>query len=120
MRRILVSRSGSSPLAAPILFREIRARCMDLTVNQWLGEFDPHTRSQWRVIRAGPCTVLKTDGLRKRLEFDSTIPPPKQFAPLVKWYNIGFVIRGWQFDSVTGHQFNPGCSVKVTRPASNQ
>ena len=28
------------------LFRKIRARCMDLTVNQWLGEFDPHTRSQ--------------------------------------------------------------------------
>jgi len=28
------------------LFREIQARCRDLTVNQWLGEFDPHTRSQ--------------------------------------------------------------------------
>ena len=31
---------------APNLFREIQARCRDLTVNQWLGEFDPHTRSQ--------------------------------------------------------------------------
>ena len=31
------------------LFREIQARCRDLTVNQWLGEFDPHTRSQLSV-----------------------------------------------------------------------
>ena len=31
---------------------------------------------QRRVIWAGPSTVLKTDGLRERLEFDSTIPPP--------------------------------------------
>ena len=35
-----------SPQDRQFLFREIRARCMDLTVNQWLGEFDPHTRSQ--------------------------------------------------------------------------
>ena len=28
-----------------------------------------------------------------------------KFALLVKWYNIGFVIRGWQFDSVTGHHY---------------
>ena len=34
------------PSTAPILFREIQARCRDLTVNQWLGEFDSHTRSQ--------------------------------------------------------------------------
>jgi hypothetical protein len=27
----------------------------------------------------------------------------KYFALLVKWYNTCFVIRGWQFDSVTGH-----------------
>ena len=33
-----------------ILFREIQARCRDLTVNQWLGEFDPHTRSHYRNI----------------------------------------------------------------------
>jgi len=32
----------------PILFRETRARCMSLTVNQWLGGFDPHTRSHTR------------------------------------------------------------------------
>jgi hypothetical protein len=32
---------------APKLFREIQARCRDLTVNQWLGEFDSHTRSQF-------------------------------------------------------------------------
>ena len=25
-------------------------------------------------------------------------------ALLVKWYNDGFVIRSWQFDSVKGHQ----------------
>lgn len=29
------------------LFRETRARCMGLTVNQWLDEFDSHTRSQF-------------------------------------------------------------------------
>ena len=34
------------PLGPPILFRETRARCMGLTVNQWLDEFDSHTRSQ--------------------------------------------------------------------------
>ncbi len=28
------------------LLRKIRARCMDLTVNQWLGEFDSHMRSK--------------------------------------------------------------------------
>ena len=28
------------------IFRETRARCMGLTVNQWLGGFDSHTRSQ--------------------------------------------------------------------------
>jgi len=32
--------------------------------------------SIWRVMQAGPATVLKTDGLRKWLEFDSTISPP--------------------------------------------
>ena len=26
-----------------------------------------------------------------------------KYAPIVKWYNIGFVIRGSQFDSVWGH-----------------
>ena len=42
-------------------------------------EFESHHPHQlWRVIRAGPGTVLKTDGLRKRLEFDSTIPPPNK------------------------------------------
>ena len=30
----------------PNLFRKTRARCMGLTVNQWLGGFDPHIRSQ--------------------------------------------------------------------------
>jgi len=30
----------------------------------------------WGVIWAGPSTVLKTDGVRKRIEFDSTISPP--------------------------------------------
>ena len=29
----------------PILFRETRARCMGVTVNHWLEEFDPLTRS---------------------------------------------------------------------------
>ena len=29
-------------------------------------------------------------------------------ALLVKWYNDGFVIRSWQFDSVKGHQLNAG------------
>ena len=24
-------------------------------------------------------------------------------ARLVKWHNIGFVIRGWEFDSLSGH-----------------
>ena len=28
------------------LLREIQARCRDLTVNQWLGEFDSHMRSK--------------------------------------------------------------------------
>ena len=26
-------------------------------------------------------------------------------ARLVKWHNIGFVIRGWEFDSLSGHHF---------------
>ena len=30
----------------PILFREIQARCRDLTVNQWLAEFDSRRRSK--------------------------------------------------------------------------
>ena len=34
-----------------ILFRETRARCMGLTVNQWLDEFDSHTRSQTLEMR---------------------------------------------------------------------
>lgn len=39
--------TASSNLATPtkIQFRETRARRMGLTVNQWLGGFDPHTRS---------------------------------------------------------------------------
>ena len=32
--------------------------------------------SLWRVNWAGPSSVLKTEGLRKRIEFDSTSPPP--------------------------------------------
>ena len=36
--------------------------------------------SIWRVMQAGPATVLKTDGLRKWLEFDSTISPPTYAA----------------------------------------
>ena len=35
--------------------------------------------------------------------FDSAIGR-QSFALLVKWHNTGFVIRGWQFDSVRGHQ----------------
>ena len=35
---------------AKFQFRETRARCMGLTVNQWLDEFDPHTRSQYQCI----------------------------------------------------------------------
>ena len=52
-----------------------------LAVNQRhrkVRRFDPYPRSQqlWKVIWAGPGTVLKTDGLRERLEFNSTILPP--------------------------------------------
>lgn len=40
-------------MATSFIFREIQARCRDLTVNQWLGEFDSHTRSQiWGEPRA--------------------------------------------------------------------
>ena len=42
------------PLRPPNLFRKIRARCMDLTVNQWLGEFDPHMRSQSMEVCQSP------------------------------------------------------------------
>jgi len=37
---------GIETNAKTSLLREIQARCRDLTVNQWLGEFDPHTRSK--------------------------------------------------------------------------
>ena len=37
----------SSKLSCCFLFRKIQAWCKDLTVNQWLGEFDPHIRSQF-------------------------------------------------------------------------
>ena len=38
--------TGNKAKAYPvILFRETRARCMGVTVNHWLEEFDPLTRS---------------------------------------------------------------------------
>ena len=43
---LLVSMGGIETNAKTSLLREIQARCRDLTVNQWLGEFDPHTRSK--------------------------------------------------------------------------
>ena len=39
--------AGSSPATlTQFQFRKTRARCMGWTVNPWLGEFDPHIRSQ--------------------------------------------------------------------------
>jgi hypothetical protein len=38
------------PVEIPRQFRETRARRMGLTVNQWLGGFDPHTRSHALVV----------------------------------------------------------------------
>ena len=48
IQRLLVSMGGIETIAKSesSLLREIQARCRDLTVNQWLGEFDSHTRSQ--------------------------------------------------------------------------
>ena len=40
--------------------------------------------------------------LHTRVRF--SLPAHFFIAPLVKWYNVGFVIRDWQFDSVKGHQ----------------
>jgi hypothetical protein len=37
------------------------------------------------------------------------------FALLVQWQYTGFVILRWQFDSVVGHHFYPGCSVMATQ-----
>ena len=34
------------------------------------------TNDQWKVNQAGPDSVLKTEGVRKRIEFDSTSLPP--------------------------------------------
>ena len=47
-QRLVVSMGGIETIAKSesSLLREIQARCRDLTVNQWLGEFDPHTRSK--------------------------------------------------------------------------
>ena len=46
--------------------------------------FDPKSwhHSIRRVNQAGPDSVLKTEGSRKRIEFDSTSPPPIYYAPL--------------------------------------
>ena len=43
-----LSEDGSSilPRIANFLFRKTRARCMGVTVNHWLVEFDPLMRSQ--------------------------------------------------------------------------
>ena len=46
---------GSIPSIPSIIFelysfRRIRARCMDLTVNQWLDWFDPSVRSKYNSI----------------------------------------------------------------------
>jgi hypothetical protein len=38
---------GSIPRRVAKQFRETRARCMGVTVNHWLEEFDPLTRSQF-------------------------------------------------------------------------
>ena len=46
----------------------------------------------------------KLAGLIRQKKVGSSPTPATSFALLVKWYNTCFVIRGWQFDSVTGHQ----------------
>ena len=38
------------PLGPPILFRKTRARCMGVTVNHWLVEFDSLMRSQIKSV----------------------------------------------------------------------
>ena len=34
----------------------------------------------WKVNQAGPDSVLKTEGVRKRIEFDSTSLPPSYLS----------------------------------------
>jgi hypothetical protein len=59
---------------------------MDLTVNQWLGEFDPHMRSQLMEVWQSPvyCTCLENRRVEMLREFESH-RFRQQFAPLVKW-----------------------------------
>ena len=45
---------------------------------------------------------------------------PTILALLVKWYNDGFVIRSWQFDSVKGHQIHAGVAQLVEHLPSKQ
>lgn len=55
-----------------------------------------------------PSAVCKTVTLRdgKSGSWSVTISTHHILALLVKWYNDGFVIRSWQFDSVKGHQIS--------------
>ena len=54
------------------LFREIQARCRDLTVNQWLGEFDPHTRSQIWGQHRGAVLLCKQNVYKGSIPWVST------------------------------------------------
>ena len=45
-----------------------------------------------------------TSGLQPEIESSILSRSTKFLALLVKWHNTCFVIRYWQFDSVTGHQ----------------
>ena len=46
-----------------------------------------------------------TSGLQPEIESSILSRSTNFFALLVKWHNTCFVIRYWQFDSVTGHQY---------------
>ena len=86
------------------LFREIRARCMDLTVNQWLDEFDPHTRSQSksrssRGLGHHPFTVSTPVRIRYRAPI---------YRGLEKEYLEGLISPSLWCDSRTRNQTTEG------------
>ncbi len=76
---LLVSMGGIETNAKSSLLRRIRARCMDLTVNQWLAGFDSQMRSKEDLC---PCNSVESEYQATNLGVGGSSPSrgAKQFG----------------------------------------
>ena len=86
------------------LFRKTRARCMGVTVNHWLAEFDSQVRSQ----NLSRCSEMVSPVLWEHVAQVRFLPPrPTIMGWWYNWEHSGFASLSSGFDSPSVHQNSP-------------